>query len=43
VFVVTGGSAGIGYEVVKAFYHLNGRVYMASRLESTAKAAIALI
>jgi len=43
VFVITGGSAGIGYEVVKAFYHLNGRVYMTSRSESTAKAAIALI
>jgi retinol dehydrogenase 12 len=37
VFIVTGGSAGIGYEVVKALYHLNGRVYMASRSESAAK------
>jgi len=43
VFIVTGGSAGIGYEVVKALYHLNGRVYIASRSESTAKAAIASI
>lgn len=43
VFIVTGGSAGICYELVKALYHLNGRVYMASRSEASAKAAIASI
>lgn len=43
VFIATGGFAGIGYEPVKALYHLNARIYMASRLEATAKAAITLI
>jgi NAD(P)-dependent dehydrogenase (short-subunit alcohol dehydrogenase family) len=43
VFIVTGGSAGVGYEVAKTLYHLNGRVYIASRSETTAKVAIASI
>lgn len=40
VFMVLPASAGIGYEVAKALFHLNGRVYIASRFESTAQAAI---
>src|SRR6266536_800937 len=39
VFLITGGSTGIGYKVAKTLYHLNGRVYItASTLGSVEKA-----
>jgi retinol dehydrogenase 12 len=40
VFIVTGGSSGCGYEVSKALYNLNGRVYIAGRNASSAAEAI---
>lgn len=40
VFIVTGGASGCGYEVAKALYHLNGRVYIAGRDAQKAEAAI---
>ena len=40
VFIITGGYAGIGYELSKILYHLNGRVYVAGRSETKAQAAI---
>jgi len=43
VFLITGGSAGIGFELAKALYHLNGRVYITSRTESSAQKAISSI
>jgi NAD(P)-dependent dehydrogenase (short-subunit alcohol dehydrogenase family) len=43
VFLITGGSAGIGYEVAKALYHLNGRVYITSRTAASAQKAISSI
>ncbi|PGH26792.1 hypothetical protein AJ80_01558 [Polytolypa hystricis UAMH7299] len=36
VFIVTGGSSGVGLEVVKRLYHKNGTVYIAARTERTA-------
>lgn len=43
VFIVTGGSSGCGYEVAKALYNLNGRVYIASRNADSATEAIETI
>ncbi|KAJ2984050.1 hypothetical protein NQ176_g248 [Zarea fungicola] len=40
VFIVTGASSGCGYEVAKAVYNLNGRVYMAGRSAANAEEAI---
>ena len=40
VFIVTGGYAGIGYELSKILYHLNGTVYVAGRSEDKARNAI---
>ncbi|CZR66671.1 related to light induced alcohol dehydrogenase Bli-4 [Phialocephala subalpina] len=39
VFLVTGGTAGIGYETAKMIYHLNGTIYITSRSESSASKA----
>ncbi|KAI9716695.1 MAG: hypothetical protein M1812_005233 [Candelaria pacifica] len=41
VFIVTGGASGCGYEVAKALYNLNGRVYIAGRSKKNAEVAIA--
>ncbi|KAI0058523.1 NAD-P-binding protein [Artomyces pyxidatus] len=41
VTIVTGGNAGIGKETIKALLAHNAKVYMASRSEDKAKAAIA--
>ncbi|KAH6673437.1 hypothetical protein B0J14DRAFT_590772 [Halenospora varia] len=43
VFLITGGTGGIGYEAAKILYHLNGRVYITSRSAASAKKAIASI
>ena len=40
VFIVTGGSSGIGFELVKILYSKSGTVYMASRSDEKALAAI---
>lgn len=40
VFLVTGGTSGIGYETAKILYHLNGTVYITSRSASSAEASI---
>ncbi|KAJ7207900.1 NAD(P)-binding protein [Mycena pura] len=41
VIIVTGGNTGVGYEIIKALLPKNAKVYMASRSEAKAKAAIA--
>ncbi|KAE9372030.1 NAD(P)-binding protein, partial [Stipitochalara longipes BDJ] len=43
VFLVTGGSTGIGYETAKTLYHLNGTVFITSRSSSSAESAITSI
>ncbi|KAG9231632.1 hypothetical protein BJ875DRAFT_429425 [Amylocarpus encephaloides] len=43
VFLITGGTTGIGFELAKALYHLNGRVYITSRSLRSAEAAITRI
>lgn len=40
VFIVTGGTSGIGLELAKMFYALNGTVYVAARSEEKLRAAI---
>ncbi|KAF8857207.1 hypothetical protein BDZ45DRAFT_437072 [Acephala macrosclerotiorum] len=40
VFLITGGTAGIGFETAKMVYHLNGTVYITSRSSSSASKAI---
>ncbi|KAI1270319.1 hypothetical protein F5Y18DRAFT_10006 [Xylariaceae sp. FL1019] len=40
VFIVTGGNAGIGFELCKLLYRTGAKIYMASRSEVKAKAAI---
>ncbi|KAK3337582.1 hypothetical protein B0T19DRAFT_79267 [Cercophora scortea] len=40
VFIVTGGSSGIGLELCKILYRKNGRVYIAGRREPKARQAI---
>ncbi|KAF7196804.1 Short-chain dehydrogenase/reductase sthC [Pseudocercospora fuligena] len=36
VFIVTGGAAGVGYELSKILYHAGGKVYIAGRSEKNA-------
>ena len=43
VFIVTGGSAGIGFELIKILYAKGATVYMASRSQEKAEAAIQAI
>jgi retinol dehydrogenase-12 len=43
VFLVTGGSSGIGFELAKILYSLNARVYITSRSLSSAQTAISSI
>ncbi|CAD6588425.1 MAG: hypothetical protein ASARMPREDX12_003325 [Alectoria sarmentosa] len=43
VFMVTGGNSGLGFELVKMLYCKGAKVYMASRTQSKAEAAIKLI
>ena len=43
VFIVTGGNAGLGFELVRMLYCKGAKVYMASRTQSKAEAAIKLI
>jgi NAD(P)-dependent dehydrogenase (short-subunit alcohol dehydrogenase family) len=43
VFIVTGGNAGIGFELVKILYSAGAKVYMASRSRVKAEAAIKTI
>ena len=43
VFMVTGGNSGLGYELVKILYCKGAKVYMASRTQSKAEAAIKAI
>ena len=43
VFIVTGGNSGIGFELVKILYCKGAKVYMASRTQSKAEAAIEAI
>lgn len=40
VFVVTGGSHGLGYELTKALYGAGGKVYMLTRSKERAEEAI---
>lgn len=40
VFLVTGGSSGIGFELVRILYAKNARVYIAGRSEQKAQQAI---
>lgn len=40
VVIVTGGSSGIGLELVKILYRKNARIYMATRSEEVARKAI---
>jgi NAD(P)-dependent dehydrogenase (short-subunit alcohol dehydrogenase family) len=40
VFIVTGGNAGIGFELVKILYSAGAKVYIAARSRSKAEAAI---
>lgn len=37
VFIITGGNAGIGFELCKILYAAGATVYMASRSEASAK------
>lgn len=43
VFIVTGGAAGIGYELCQILYQAGGRVYLAGRSETNARTAISEI
>jgi len=43
VIIVTGGNSGIGYEITKVLLSKNARVYMASRSQERAEAAIRLL
>lgn len=43
VFIVTGGYAGVGYELSRILYGANATVYVAGRSESKGSAAIAKI
>lgn len=40
VFLVSGGNAGIGFELVKILYSKGAKVYMASRSQSRAESSI---
>lgn len=43
VFIVTGGNTGVGFELIKILFSKGARVYMASRSETKAQAAIKAI
>ena len=43
IFMVTGGSDGVGFEIVKILYSKGAKVYIASRSQSKAEAAIKTI
>ena len=43
VFIVTGGASGVGYELCTILYQAGGKVYLAGRSETKARAAIAQI
>ncbi|ETS76418.1 hypothetical protein PFICI_11805 [Pestalotiopsis fici W106-1] len=43
VFIVTGGSSGLGYEISRILYGAGGKVYILTRSEEHAKEAIAKI
>ncbi|RYP64125.1 hypothetical protein DL771_008905 [Monosporascus sp. 5C6A] len=43
VFIVTGGNAGIGFELCKILFRSGGTIYMASRSKEKAEVAIKLI
>lgn len=43
VFLITGGTSGVGFELAKALYHLNGHVYITCRFISSGKSAISSI
>jgi NAD(P)-dependent dehydrogenase (short-subunit alcohol dehydrogenase family) len=43
VFIVTGGSDGIGFEIVKTLYSKGAKIYMASRSQTKAETAIKTI
>jgi NAD(P)-dependent dehydrogenase (short-subunit alcohol dehydrogenase family) len=43
VFVITGGTSGVGLELAKILYHAGGTVYVTGRSTSTVSAAIAEI
>src|SRR5690348_4263553 len=40
VFIVTGGTSGIGFELCRVLYQAGGKVYLASRSEEDANVAI---
>ncbi|KIW66226.1 hypothetical protein PV04_08426 [Phialophora macrospora] len=40
VYLITGGNAGVGYQVVSILYGQNAKVYVAARTEAKARAAI---
>lgn len=43
VFIVTGGTSGVGFELCALLYQAGGRVYLAGRSEANAQAAISKI
>ena len=43
VFIITGGSSGIGFELARILYHAGGRVYILTRTASSADRAISQI
>ena len=43
VFIVTGGTSGVGLELCSILYHAGGKVYMAARSENNAESAISNI
>lgn len=43
VFIVTGGTSGVGYELCRMLYHAQGTVYLAGRSKANASAAISRI
>lgn len=43
VFIITGGYAGVGYELCKILYSRNGTIYVAGRSKDKADAAISRI
>lgn len=43
VFIVTGGTSGVGFELCALLYQAGGKVYLAGRSESNAQAAISKI
>lgn len=43
VFIITGGAAGLGFQLTKILYQKGARIYVLTRSESKAKAAIEMI